>query len=641
MLAAANLRFTVLAPRQAKRWRKIGEASWQEQGGIDPSRAYLCRLPSGKTITLFFYDGNISQMVAFEHLLDSGEKFLSRLMQGFDESRTHAQMMHIATDGESYGHHHPHGDMALAFVLHRLSQDPNIRLTNYGEFLELHPPDWEAEIHDNSSWSCVHGVERWRSNCGCASRGDWQQKWRGPLREAFDHLKGRLDDLFLRVGKEVFPDPWKARDAYIDVILDRGEESVRRFLTDHARPGIEALSVQRAFWLQEMQRHALLMYTSCGWFFDEISGLETTQCLRYAARAIQLARHFDQNYEEEFLQILEKAPSNLPQLFKSGRDVWEQLIRPAHVDLDRVLAHYAMSSIYRPTEQATRLYAYELKTLDHEIRSRGDNHLAMGRLQVRSRLTWNEAETSFVALHYGGLDFYTVLRKAEAPPEYEAFKQRLFESYESGSLADVTALLTKEFEGGIYRLEDLFADEKRRIVRIILQDRFKDYEQTFERLADLDEDVLTRLGRLRYPIPKAMLAAAAVSMDSRLRQEIEHLEAEGAHARIQHLWERGKAWGYQPDGVFLSKLLAEELHVILSDVNPLADLGDLTARAGLILDTAFLLGITLDPWRAQNQLLDAYSALTQSGALTEELKESFAPLADKLNMDRGLLGWQP
>src|SRR5207244_4500667 len=161
-LAAAGIRFTVLAPRQAKRWRKIGEASWQEQGGVDPSRAYVCRLPSGKTINLFFYDGNISQMVAFERLLDSGEKFFGRLMQGFDDKRDHPQLMHIATDGESYGHHHAHGDMALAYVLDKLHEDPNIKLTNYGEFLELHPPEWEAEIWDNSSWSCAHGVERWR-----------------------------------------------------------------------------------------------------------------------------------------------------------------------------------------------------------------------------------------------------------------------------------------------------------------------------------------------------------------------------------------------------------------------------------------------------------------------------------------------
>ncbi len=162
-LAEAGIHFTILAPRQARRWRKIGEKNWNEiSGGIDPSRAYLCRLPSGRSIALFFYDGIVSQQVAFERLLDHGDRFLERLYNGFDARREHAQLMHIATDGESYGHHHAHGDMALAYVLQRLSQDPEVRLTNYGEFLELHPPDWEVEIHEKSSWSCVHGVERWQ-----------------------------------------------------------------------------------------------------------------------------------------------------------------------------------------------------------------------------------------------------------------------------------------------------------------------------------------------------------------------------------------------------------------------------------------------------------------------------------------------
>src|SRR5207244_1681909 len=223
---------------------------------------------------------------------DSGEHFLSRLMQGFNDERTHPELMHIATDGESYGHHHKFGEMALAYVLDRLRQHPDVRLTNYGEFLDLHPPEWEVEIHENSSWSCVHGVERWRSNCGCNSGRGWQQEWRGPLRDAFNGLKGQLDELFTTQAGELFPDPWQARDDYVAIILDRSDTSVRQFLESHQLRSQDPDAIPRALWLLEMQRHGLLMYTSCGWFFDEISGLETTQCLRYAARAIQLARHF-------------------------------------------------------------------------------------------------------------------------------------------------------------------------------------------------------------------------------------------------------------------------------------------------------------------------------------------------------------
>ena len=501
-LASAAIRFTDAGPASGQTLAAgSGTEEWENNGGIDPSRAYLCKLPSGKSICLFFYDGNISQQVAFERLLDSGDKFRGRLMQGFDDSRQHPQLMHIATDGESYGHHHAHGDMALAYVLNQVNQSYDIRLTNYGEFLEMHLPQWEVEIYDNSSWSCVHGIERWRSNCGCNTGRGWQQEWRGPLRQAFDVLKGHLDQLFEERGRECFQDPWEARNGYIDVILDRSEASVRKFLEQHGLPDLPEEKIHEALWLLEMQRHGLLMYTSCGWFFDEISGLETTQCLRYAARALQLARNFKADFEEEFVQPLEQAPSNLPE-YANGRAVWEKLIRPARVELERVLAHHAISLIYRPREERTRVYAYDVETLDQEVQHRGGSHLAMGRLRAHSRLTWNAAETTFVVVHYGSLDFHTVLHSTLAPEEYAALKAKLFETFTLGSLADLTQLVLHEFEGEYYRLDDLFTEEQRRIIGIILAERFAEYQRTFGMLASQDEASLTILGRLKYPVPR-------------------------------------------------------------------------------------------------------------------------------------------
>jgi alpha-amylase/alpha-mannosidase (GH57 family) len=640
-LAAAGIHFTILGPRQARRWRQLGEEKWQEvPDGIDPSRAYLCKLPSGASITLFFYDGAVSRQVAFERLLDSGEKFLGRLLQGFDDSREHPQLVHIATDGESYGHHHPHGDMALAYVLFKLGQDGDVRLTNYGEFLELHPPEWEVQIHENSSWSCGHGIERWRSNCGCNMGRGWQQEWRGPLRQAMDQVRGRLDRLFATRGRECFPDPWAARDAYIDVLLDRRPESVHRSLAKHGHPDLDDTQTRDALWLLEMQRNGMLMYTSCGWFFDEISGLETTQCLRYAARALQLARHLNLDLEEEFVQALEKAPSNLPE-YKHGRAVWDALIRPSKFDLDRVLAHYAISLIYRQQAVQTSVYCYDLEQIDEEVHRRGSSHLAIGRLRVRSQLTWNEAETSFVVVHYGGLDFHAVLRKSGPLPQYQAFKRRLLDTYHTGSLADVTALVTRDFPGEVHRLDDLFVEEQRRVIGIVLQDRFEDYQRTFARLADQDEDVLNILGSLHYPIPKALRAAASFALDHRLGVEIVRLESEGSLARIQQLVQRGKAWGYQPEGEGLGKILTEELHLALTEMNPLADLVDLVQRAERLLDAAFLLGITLDLWRPQNQLLGAFAALAGSEALTPAVREALVRLAGRLRLSQGLLGWHP
>jgi alpha-amylase/alpha-mannosidase (GH57 family) len=649
VVAEAGIRFTILAPRQARRWRKLGTKTWEEiPEGIDPSRAYLCRLPSGRSIVLFFYDGIVSRHVAFERLLDSGERFLDRLFQGFDDRREHAQLMHIATDGESYGHHHPHGDMALAYALDRLAQHPEVRLTNYGEFLELHPPEWEVEIHENSSWSCVHGVERWRSDCGCRFRGDWRQKWRGPLRRALDSLKTQLDHLFSTRGRECFPNPWAARNAYIQVILDRDrDEAIPGFLAEHGHPDLDAVQITDALRLLEMQQDSMLMFTSCGWFHDELSGIETVQCLQYAARAIHLAKQFHRDFEPEFVAALQEAPSNVAR-YRDGRGVWEQLVGPGVVDLDRVLAHHAISLVYglHGEERRQQVYSFDLETIQHEVRRRGPGHLAVGSLRVRSRRTWNQAEARFVVLHFGGLDFHAILSQGpetDAPDAFEAFQAELLETYRSSSLADVTALVGRQFPGRAHRLDDLFRDEQRRIVGIILEDRFADYQRSFERLANQDEEMLNRLGQLSYPIPKPLYAAASAHLDSCLRVEIARLvrgEVASLDA-IERLCERGRAWGYQPERDLLEKTLSESLLRTLEEIHPGADLTGIITRAEQLLFAAGLLGLEPDFWQVQNCLLNAFSRLTESQAMDAPLHAAFAKLADGLKVSQDLLGWRP
>ena len=325
-LAAEGIKFTILAPRQAGRFRKIGSQEWQS-GGIDPTRAYKCNLPSGKSIAIFFYDGPISQGVAFERLLDNGEKFLGRLLSGFADQRQHNQLLHLAVDGETFGHHHRFGEMCLAWVFKKLLAS-DVAVTNYGQFLADNPPEWEAEVRENSSWSCEHGVERWRSNCGCKTGSNaWQQEWRAPLRNGLNQLRAKLDALFDSRGKEFFVDPWAVRNQYIAVVLDSAHSG--EFLTGHAKGNLSASQGQEALRLLEMQRFAMLMMTSCAWFFDEIGGIEPVQNLLYAARAIELASSFSsENFEETLLSELEKAPSNLPE-FKNGRGVFEKAVRPA------------------------------------------------------------------------------------------------------------------------------------------------------------------------------------------------------------------------------------------------------------------------------------------------------------------------
>ncbi len=341
VLAERGISFTILAPDQAARARAIGESEWRDVSGgrIDPRRPYRITLPSGRALALFFYDGPVSRAVAFEQLLNRGEFLVERLAGAFSSKAGGDELVHIATDGETYGHHHRYGDMALAYALLDVETRGVARLTNYGEYLASHPPEQEVEILENTSWSCAHGVGRWKEDCGCGGHAGWNQKWRAPLKESFDWLRDTLAPAFEEKGRQLLRDPWAARDDYVSVILDRSNAKTEEFFRRHASRGLSEAEQTAAVKLLEMQRHALLMYTSCGWFFDDISGIETRQILQYAGRAVELAEElFGLSLETELLERLARAESNVPAR-GDGRRIWEDFVKPAVVRLDRVGAH--------------------------------------------------------------------------------------------------------------------------------------------------------------------------------------------------------------------------------------------------------------------------------------------------------------
>ncbi|MDE2028517.1 MAG: DUF3536 domain-containing protein, partial [Candidatus Omnitrophica bacterium] len=367
LMAQQGIKFTVLAPHQAKRVKSSGqEMLWQDvsTAKVDPKVPYRCQLPSGRQIAVFFYDGPIALGVAFEGLLNNGEQLATRLTEGFSPANHGAQLVHIATDGETYGHHHKFGDMALAYCLHHIETHQLGRLTVYGEFLHKFPPTQEVEIVENSSWSCVHGIERWRTDCGCSTGGQpgWNQKWRGGLRESLDWLRDTTAPLYENEMKAFAKDPWEVRDRYIEVILDRSENNTGRFLQNVAGRPLNEEEKIKVLKLLEMQTNAMLMYTSCGWFFSEISGLESVQVLKYAARAIQLAKEVaGAGLEEGFVSRLSEVASNIPE-FKDGAQIYRTVVKPSVVDLLRVGAHYAMTSLFEQYAPQTKMYSYAVKS---------------------------------------------------------------------------------------------------------------------------------------------------------------------------------------------------------------------------------------------------------------------------------------
>ena len=528
VLAESGIKFTILAPRQAKRIRKRGSRSWQDVSGdrVDPSRAYLAQLPSRKTISVFFYDGPISQGVAFERLLDNGQRFADRLMSGFSDARQWPQLVHIATDGESYGHHHRFGEMALSYALHHIETNKLAQLTNYGEFLERHPADHFAEIVNNSSWSCVHGVERWRSNCGCNSGGHagWNQEWRAPLRAALDWLRDELALFYEQQAAPLLKDAWGTRDEYIQVVLNRAEENALAFLGNHANHALSEEEQVAALKLLEMQRHAMLMYTSCGWFFDELSGLETVQVMQYAGRAIRLAQELGAKcIESGFTERLAAAKSNLPE-HTDGRQIYEKWVKPAFVSTDQLAGHYAISSLFEPFGERTKIFCYNVQREDYELDVEGKQKLAIGRARFSSEITREAASLGFAVMHLGDHNIAGGVSRFEKMEDYDQLKSTLMDSFSKADTTLVLQSLTEKFANNTFSLRTLFRDEQRKIVDVILKESLATAAAAYRGIYENQAPLIRFLNGLGIPVPPAFQSAAQIALNSQLKRAFEQRE---------------------------------------------------------------------------------------------------------------------
>jgi alpha-amylase/alpha-mannosidase (GH57 family) len=529
-LAAAGIRFTILAPHQVSHVRTIrsgdGESPWREieAEGIDPTRPYRIPLPSGRSIAVFFFDGPVSRAVAFDPvLLSRGDHFAQRLMGAFDPSRGRPELVHVASDGETYGHHHRHGDMALAYALHTMEQAGEARLTNYGEFLEAHPPDEDVRIVESTSWSCAHGLERWRSDCGCQTTAhpDWNQAWRGPLREALDGLRDGLASLYESGAAGLFADPWAARDDYVEVILDRSSENVARFFGRHGHRPLEAESRIRALKLLEMERHAQLMYTSCGWFFDDIGGIEARQILLYAGRALELAGELfpDAELEGPFLDTLSRAKSNVADA-GDGRRIYEDSVRPARVSLARVAAHYGVHSLFTEYAATAPVYCYRVEREDSHRSASGRARLALGRVHVTSAITGESERVVFGVLHLGDHNLSGGAAPFSSEAEYEELVREISEPFAAADLTETLRLVDRRFGSDVYTLRLLFRDEQRQVVRIILSSALEHADDVYRRLYEEHAPLMRFLSGHGVRLPRGFAVAAERALSTGFRQAL-------------------------------------------------------------------------------------------------------------------------
>ncbi len=525
LMAELGVRFTILAPHQASRLRRIGRRHWEDVSGqrIDPTQAYILRLPKGRKINLFFYDGPISRGVAFEGLLERGENLAHRLVGAFSPDRDWPQLVHIATDGETYGHHRGLGDMALAYALDYIESENLARLTNYGEYLEKHPPTHEVQIFEKTSWSCAHGVERWWKDCGCHSgmHPGWNQAWRTPLRNTLDWLRDRLAPLFEARAGQVLKDPWAARNDYIQVILDRSSETMTRFLNRHAVRKLDADEEITVWRLMELQRHAMLMYTSCGWFFDELSGIETIQVIQYAGRAIQLAQEvFGNDIENQFLERLALAQSNIPEL-QDGRRIYEIFVRPAMVDLLEVGAHYAISSLFEDYAQEDRIFCFSIKREDYRLAEVGKAKLAVGRILVTSDITRRMERLSFGVLHFGDHNLCGGVREFQGNKAYNAMARDVDEAFSWAEFPETIRRIDHHFGASTYSLRSLFRDEQRKVLDQIMDSSIEEARAAYRLIYNHHVPLMRFLMDLNVPLPTAYQGTAGFVLNLNLRQAFE------------------------------------------------------------------------------------------------------------------------
>nr|MBU9889692.1 DUF3536 domain-containing protein [Candidatus Omnitrophota bacterium] len=580
VLVAEKVQFIILSPYQARAVRSLDGGAWEEVlgGRIDPREPYRYFLKNNPSLSIdiFFYDGPISRAVGFEGILFDAKHFMERLESAIVDWGDRPQLIHIATDGETYGHHKAYGDRVLAYLTYVEIPRRGYRLVNYGEYLEENPPRREVRLiegenDEGTSWSCAHGVARWKDHCGCRGDGPahWTQHWRKPLRWALDWLRDEMAQLYEKEGGKYLKDVWVARDDYIHVILDRSETNLRAFLERQGTRELTKQEVTTCLKLLEMQRCLMLMYTSCGWFFSELSGIETVQILQYAARAIYLAKDVcGMNFEPAFLEHLALAKSNLEQ-FRDGQGVYERFVKPAVATLHHVVSYYAIGSIFDhfyatdPKTDVIKIFNSDLHVLHQRKEFFGTVTMNFGRVRVVSQEVLEEQDLIFVVIQIGFYDFRCSVKPFTAEEDFDALEKGLFEALYQLPILDLSKKIDATFGEAYYGLKDLRLGDRAKIISILTHETITKVSNFYENIYEENLRMNEIYRSINVPIPVEFRYAAEHTLSKRMMEAVREWGEKGFSSKrtlsIFRIMDSSRALDVRINKEPLARYLSDEL----------------------------------------------------------------------------------
>jgi alpha-amylase/alpha-mannosidase (GH57 family) len=567
-LIEEGLRYVILSPFQAGSVRADGSEDWLAvpDGTVDTTVPYRFthRDGSGRSVAVFFYDGRVARGIAFEGLLASSQGLVAACARA---ARGGARIVSVATDGESYGHHFRWGDRCIAYALEVEAERHGLRVTNYGEFLDAHEPAHEVRLKrgpggEGTAWSCAHGLGRWARDCGCNASAPegWNQRWRAPLRAAFDLLRDDLAPKFEAACGELLRDPWGARDEYVELLGPDRAARRDEFLSRHAARPLSGDERVRALTLLEAQRASMTMYTSCGWFFNDVSGLETVQTLRYAGRVVESMETLGlAPPREEFLETLSEAVSNLPER-QTGADVYLRTVGQSRVTPQRVAAHVAICNLIEQEGPAAECESagYSFRGVGFRKQRHGRVTLETVRLGLKEEATGRRHEFALAAMHFGEVDYYCALRPFEGEREFEEAAEKLWSRLRTASLPALLRVAQTEFGPEEFGLEALLPQGQGHLSQSVFGKQVARFMEEYEHLYDENRRVIERLQEIGFHPPRELRLAAELTVGLRLERELRGQRAgSGDYRAATEIARDAARYGYRIDRTSVTRVFEE------------------------------------------------------------------------------------